>query len=240
MINSLAVVETNLVGNDVTIMEFAVIRKNVSIGNRVVIHPNVVIEEGVVIADGTEIFPGSYLGKIPKGVGATSRPIVYEPRLTIGAECSVGPHAVIYYDVDISHNTLIGDGVSIREGCRIGSYSIIGRHVTLNYNVVVGDYVKIMDHSWLAGNMIVGNEVFISGGVLTANDNDIGKQGYSDEHVVGPHIKDAARIGVGAMILPQVTIGEHAVVAAGGVVTKDVAPYDLVMGIPARFVRKLE
>lgn len=240
MINSLAVVETNLVGEDVTIKEFVIIRKDVRIGNRVVIHPNVVIEEGVVIGDDTEIFPGSYLGKIPKGVGATSRPIVYNPRLTIGANCSIGPHSVIYYDVDISHNTLVGDGVSIREGSRIGSYCIIGRHVTLNYNVLVGDHVKIMDHSWLAGNMIVGDDVFISGGVLTANDNDIGNQGYSDEHVIGPRIKDSARIGVGAIILPQVTIGENAVVAAGGVVTKDVAPYDLVMGIPAKYVRKLE
>lgn len=239
MIHASAVVEASEIGRNVTIKEYAVIRPNVVLGEGVVVHPFVTLEEGVCVGDGVEIFPGCYIGKAPKGAGATARPIRYEARVTIGRECAVGPNAVIYYDVEVGNNCLIGDGASIREGCRIGSRCIIGRYVTVNYATLIGDDVKIMDHSWLAGNMSVGNDVFISGGVLTTNDNDMGMRGYEEGRVVGPTIESGVRIGVGAMLLPNTTVGEHAVVAAGAIVTRSVAARDLMMGVPARVVRKV-
>ena len=72
-ISARAVVETEAIGADVTIAEFAVVRSDVTIGNRVVIHPHVVIESGVRVGDNVEIFPGAYIGKVPKGAGALSR-----------------------------------------------------------------------------------------------------------------------------------------------------------------------
>lgn len=239
MIHPTAVVETNAIGRNVTIKEYAVIRPNVELGEGVVIHPFVTLEEGVCVGDGVEIFPGSYIGKTPKGAGATARPIRYEATVAIGRECAVGPNAVIYYDVEVGNNCLIGDGASIREGCRIGARCIIGRYVTVNYATLIGNDVKIMDHSWLAGNMSVGNDVFMSGGVLTTNDNDMGLKGYAEGRVVGPTIENGVRIGVGALLLPNTTVGEHAVVAAGAIVTRNVAARDLMMGVPARVVRKV-
>jgi acetyltransferase-like isoleucine patch superfamily enzyme len=238
MKSPLAVVETSQVANNVTIKEYSIIRANVAIEEDVVIHPFVVIEEGVRLGRGVEIFPGSYIGKTPKGAGATSRPIKFEAKITIGNNCVIGPNAVIYYDVTIGENTLLGDGASVREGCHIGSRCIIGRYVTLNYSTAIGDDVKIMDHSWLAGNMRVENGVFISGGVLTANDNEMGFKDYEEKRVIGPDIHNGARIGAGAVILPNITIGEGSVVAAGAVVTKSVAPYNVMMGVPARPIRR--
>jgi len=235
-----AVVEADKIGENVTIGEFAVVRKNVVIGDNVVIHPEVVIEEGVIIGSGTEIFPGSYIGKTPKGVGATARPISFRPVVNIGSNCAIGPYAVIFYDVEIGPLTLVGDGASIREECRVGTRCIVGRHVTVNYNTVIGDETKIMDHTWLAGNMCVGSHVFISGGVMTANDNDMGESGYNETEIVGPSIEDWARIGAGAILLPGIRIGHHSLVAAGAVVTKDIEPYYEVKGIPARVSGRLE
>lgn len=239
MKSPLAVVETDQIGNDVTISEYAIVRANVVIADGVIIHPFVVIEEGVCLGPGVEVFPGSYIGKMPKGVGATSRPISYEPRVVIGENCAIGPNAVIYYDVTIGNNTLVGDGASIREKCRIGSRCIVGRYVTLNYATTIGDDTKIMDHVWLAGNMRVGNSVFISGGVLTTNDNEMGLKGYEETRAIGPRIDDKVRIGAGAILLPHVVVGEHSLVAAGAIVTKDIAPYDVMMGVPAHFVRRV-
>lgn len=233
-ISPLAVVETQVIGDNVTISEFAVIRSKVMIGNGVVIHPGVVIEEGVTIGAGTEIFPNCYIGKPPKGAGATTRPVSFQPMVVIGGNCAIGPNAVIFYDVTIAASTLVGDGVSIREGCQVGSRCIIGRHVTVNYSTIIGDETKIMDHTWLAGNMQIGRQVFISGGVTTANDNDMGLAGYNEKEIVGPFIEDHARIGAGAILLPNVRIGCHALIAAGAVVTKDVEPFSTVKGIPAR------
>jgi len=238
-IHPLAVVETDSIGADVTIAEFAIVRAGVRLGRGVVIHPHVVIAPGSEIGDGVEIFPGAFVGREPKGAGATARQPSFERSVRIGNNCSVGPHAVIYYDVEIGENTLIGDGASIREQCRVGSQCLIGRYVTLNYNSTVGDRTKIMDLTHITGNAVVGNDVFISVLVGTTNDNALGPHAYSEEKIVGPTIRDGAMIGVGVSMLPGVVIGERAVVGAGSVVTKDVPANTLVMGVPARAIKTL-
>lgn len=221
-------------GSKSTIHPTSVVASDVRIGDDVVIHPYVVIEGGVVIEDGVEIFPNAYIGKKPKGAGALARIPEYRREITIGKNSSIGPGSVIYYDVHIGENTLIGDGASIREKCTIGHRCVIGRYVTVNYETRIGDRVKIMDHSWLCGRMLVEEEVFISGGVMTANDNNIGKRGYNEADIVGPTIRKGAVIGVGATLLPKISVGEMSVVAAGSVVTKDVPDGKTVLGVPAR------
>jgi acetyltransferase-like isoleucine patch superfamily enzyme len=203
------------------------------IGDGCVIHPFAVVAAGVQLGDDVEVFPGAFVGKEPKGAGATARQPTFERFVKIGNGSSIGPGAVIYYDVEVGANTLIGDSASVREQCRIGSGCIISRCVTLNYHCVVGDRTKVMDGTHLTGNMIVGNDVFISINVSTVNDNAMGRSSYA-EHVVGPRIADHAVIGAGAILLPGVSIGDGATVAAGAVVTKDVAPRAKVMGVPAR------
>ena len=88
--------------------------------------------------------------------------------------------------------------------------------------------------------MTIGNNVFISVQVATTNDNAMGRDGYSKEKVRGGIIEDYATIGAAANILPNVVIGENAMVGAGSVVTKDVPKNQVVMGVPARMVRTLE
>jgi acetyltransferase-like isoleucine patch superfamily enzyme len=239
-ISSSAIVKTDRIGSNVTVHEFAVIREGAVLGNNVVVHPHVVIEAGVWLGDGVEVFPGAFIGKEPKGAGATARQPMFERRVSIGANSSIGPHAVIYYDVDIGEHTLIGDGASIREQCRIGSYCIISRYVTINYNTTVGDGTKIMDLTHITGNCHIGKDVFCSVLVSTTNDNAIGANGYSEESIVGPIIQNGAMIGANANLLPGVVIGEGAIVAAGSVATKNVEARTLVAGVPARLVRRLD
>ncbi len=232
--SKLAVIETESIGQNVTIHEFAVIRRGAVIGDGAVIHPHVVIAEGVTVGAGVEIFPGAFLGKEPKGAGATARLPVFERRIVIGDGCSIGPHAVIFYDVEIGEGTLLGDGASIREQGRIGSRCILSRYVTLNYNVRVGDRSKIMDMTHITGNTTIGSDVFVSTMVAMTNDNAMGQAGYQKDAIVGPRIEDGAMIGANATLLPRVVIGVRAVVGAGAVVTRDVAPGVTVMGVPAR------
>ncbi len=193
-----------------------------------------VIAEGVTVGAGVEIFPGAFLGKEPKGAGATARLPVFERRIVVGAGCSIGPHAVIFYDVEIGEGTLLGDGASIREQGRVGSRCILSRYVTLNYNVRVGDRSKIMDMTHVTGNTTIGSDVFVSTMVAMTNDNAMGKAGYHEGAIRGPTIEDGAMIGANASLLPGVVIGARAVVGAGSVVTRDVAPGVTVMGVPAR------
>lgn len=222
------------IGNNVTIESYSVIGDCV-IADDCVIHPYVYIGDNTVIASCVELFHGAVIGKEPKGSGTTARPIEYKKHIRIGEHTSIGPHAIIYYDVTIGHHTLIGDGASIREQCTIGNHCIISRYVTLNYNVSVGNNVKIMDLSHITGNTVIEDNVFISALVGTANDNKI-TAGYGD-HVLGPFIKENAVIGLGAMILPDIQVGCRSIVGASALVTRDIAEDQRAIGIPARAIK---
>lgn len=239
-ISDKAVIETNSIGKNVTIHEFAIIRPEVEIGANVIIHPFTVIERGVKLGDNVEVFSGATVGKEPKGAGALARKPDYDRFIDIGPHCSIGPNAVIYYDVKIGNNTLIGDGASIREKCVIDAFSIVGRYVSINYNVKIGFKTKIMNLCLIPGNSTIGNNVFISNLVVCTNDNTIGKDGYSEKLIKGPTIEDYVRIGAAGNLLPGVHIGKGAIVGASALVTKDVPPNAVVMGIPAKIIRYIE
>ncbi len=119
MISPLAVVQTETMGTDVSIAEFAVIRPRVLLGSQVIIHTHVVIETGAEIGDGVEIFPGAYIGKEPNGAGATARIPEFERKIVIGANSSIGPHAVVFEDVRIGSNTL--SATALQSGRSAGS-----------------------------------------------------------------------------------------------------------------------
>lgn len=239
MISSKSTIQTKQIGSNTVIHEYCVIRSKVKIGNNVTIHPHVTIYGGVEIQDGVEIFHGAVIGKEPKGANILLRKLDYSRKVVIGENSSIGPYSIIYYDVDIGKNCLIGDAAAIREKCKIGAGCIIGRHVSLLYSVTVGAGSKIMTNSHITGNTKIGRNVIISVGVNTANDNNFGEQGYNKNLIGGPTIADHAKIGVGATILPNIKIGENAMVAAGSVVTKDVKKNSLVMGIPAKHIKYL-
>jgi UDP-3-O-[3-hydroxymyristoyl] glucosamine N-acyltransferase len=222
-------------GPDCRVGHFAVIAAGARIGAGCVIHPHAFVGDGVVLGDEVEVFHSAVVGKEPKGAGATARVPEFERRVRLGDGCSVGPHATIYYDVEIGERTLIGDGASIREQGRIGSRCIVSRCVTLNYDAVLGDRVKVMDNSHVTGHTVIEDDAFVSTGVVMANDNAPTKGLPADEaRLVGPRIGPRVVVGAGATLLPAVVIGADAIVGAGALVTRDVAPGTRVMGVPAR------
>lgn len=237
--NNKSVIETARIGLNTVISDFCVIRENVKIGNNVVIHPHVTIYDGVEIGDNVEIFSGVVIGKEPKAPNVLSREIEFRRRVNIGKHTILGANSIIYCDVVIGDNCLIGDNVAVREKCHIENSCILGMNVTLNYNVRVGRSTVIMAKSHITGNTRIGNNVFISVGVTMANDNNFGMKGYNEETISGPFISDYSKIGVGAVILPSVRIGKNALVSAGSVVTRNVAPNSQVMGVPARHIKYL-
>ncbi|PTA67135.1 N-acetyltransferase [Deinococcus arcticus] len=227
-------VEATEIGEGTRIGPFAVVEAGAQLGRNVVIHPYAFVGAGVVLEDDVEVWHGAVIGKPPKGAGATARAVVYEQRISVGSGTSVGPHAVIFYDVMIGRNTLIGDGASIREQCRVGDQCIVSRYVTVNYNTTIGHRVKIMDLTHITGNAVIENDVFISTMVGTMNDNKMSLRSYRPGEIIGPHVQEGASIGGGAMLLPNVKIGRQATVAAGAVVTKVVPDGALVFGMPAK------
>lgn len=223
------------------ISKTAVIQEGAEIGEDVIIHEYVVIYPNVVIQPGAEIFDHCVVGKPPKAPGCTAREIPESFSGTvIGEHTVLSAGCVIYAGTTIGHHTLLGDHCAVREDCRIGNYCIISRNVSVNYNTKIGDRTKVMDNSHITGNAVIEEDVFISVLVATTNDNTMGKAGYENGHVTGPHIKSGTVVGAAANILPGVVIGNGCVVGAGALVTRDVPDRKVVMGMPARIVRDVE
>lgn len=204
------------------------------IGSGVRIHPHVTIGPGVRLGDDVEVLPGALLGRAPRAVGAIARQPTFRRELSIGRGCSIGANVVVYYDVEIGADNLIGDSAAIRELCRIGEGNVIGRNVTLDRDVEVGSGTRIMDKAHLTGGVRVGDNVFISVMVVTTNDSSFGGRAGRDEELRGPVVEDGAMVGGGASLLPGVTVGRDAVVGSGAVVTRDVEAGTTVLGVPAR------
>jgi acetyltransferase-like isoleucine patch superfamily enzyme len=131
-------------------------------------------------------------------------------------------------------------------GCEVGDGSKIGAFVEIQKNARVGKNCKISSHSFICEGVLIEDNVFIGHGVTFINDTypratteDGGLQTEKDWKVEPTVIKRGASIGSGATILCNVTVGEHAIIGAGSVVTKDVPPHAVVAGNPARMLRLL-
>src|SRR3954453_1284241 len=215
-----AVVETTSIGEGVTIGEFSVVRPGAVLGDGVTLLPHVIVDAEVEIGAGTEVQPGSYIGRRPRAAGAVVRRPTYEERLRIGAGCAIGAHVVVYYDVEIGDDTLIGDHASIREKTWIGSPRATGRHKPIDREVRIENGSSTMMACNVVAKTVVGKGVFLGPHFLSTNDNALGAEGWDAETAPAISIEDGARIGAAVTLLPGVTIGRGAFVAAGSVVTR--------------------
>ncbi|MEM3698129.1 MAG: acyltransferase [Candidatus Bathyarchaeia archaeon] len=141
----------------------------------------------------------------------------------IGVGVILGENVQVGKNVIIWNYVVIGDYTKIGFGTRIGSFCDIGK------NVVIGEKCNVQTHVTISNGCIIGNNVFIAPNCTFLNDKF-----PQSEHLTPPILKDDVIVGGCSVILPNVTIGESAVIAAGSVVTKDVPPKSVVMGIPAK------
>jgi acetyltransferase-like isoleucine patch superfamily enzyme len=218
------------------IAESAIIAPSAYIGNNVTIYPRVRVGEKAIILD------GAVLGRLPLSNSTTTRQIPNDfSELTIGMGSIIGCNAVIYTGSRIGKQVMIGDQASLREGCDIGDQVIIGRGVQALYECKIGNRSRIQDQVQLVGNLVIEEDVFIGMGVMTSNDNDVylARFGLAGLDLHGPIIRRFAVIGTGAVLLPGIEIGTGAMVGAGAVVTRDVAPWTIVAGVPATYLKDI-
>jgi UDP-2-acetamido-3-amino-2,3-dideoxy-glucuronate N-acetyltransferase len=143
-------------------------------------------------------------------------------------DCRFGEGVVVY-------------GFTNLYGCSIGDRSRVGTFVEIQARVSVGSDCKIQSHAFICEGVRIGDRVFIGHGVTFVNDKhplavnpDRSRRGRGDWTLLEVAVEDGASIGSGAVILGGLTIGSEAVVGAGSVVTRDVAPGSTVAGNPAR------
>ena len=144
----------------------------------------------------------------------------------------------MYAGTTVGPRAIIGDQAHVRERAVVGEGSVVGRGSSVEFGTRIGARVLIQSDVYVTAGMIVEDHVFIAPGVMTTNDDTMGRH-PAGEALRGPVLRRACRIGGAAVLVPGVEIGEEAFVAAGAVVTRDVAARAVVMGVPARVVRQV-
>lgn len=147
----------------------------------------------------------------------------------------IGEHVII------GENTKIWHYVQIREGAIIGENCILGKGVYIDFDVKIGNNVKIQNNSSIYHGSLIEDGVFIGPHVCLTNDKNPrstdGEGNLLEEGAwkVGKILlKKGCSIGAGSIILPNVIIGEFALIGAGSVVTKHIPDFALAYGNPAK------
>lgn len=142
-------------------------------------------------------------------------------------------------DVTFGENVVVSAFTNLY-GCRIGDNSRIGPFVEIQRGAVVGADCKIQSHSFICTGVVIEDRVFVGHGTIFVNDKyprattDGRLQTEDDWELLQTMVEQGAAIGSGALILGGVRIGRGALVGAGAVVTRDLAPGEVVAGNPAR------
>lgn len=180
---------------------------------KVCVGPNAIVDPGVVLG-----YVPSRGESGPLSIGDRARirqgTIIYA-RTTIGMQLETGHHVVIRED------NVVGDGLSIWSNS------------TIDYGCRIGNRVKIHHNVYVAQFTVIEDDVFLGPGVVIANDIHPGCP-LARDCMEGPVIRRGAQVGAVAILLPRVVIGEHALIGAGSVVTRDVPPGAVVYGNPAQ------
>ena len=155
----------------------------------------------------------------------------------------VHPTALVEEGVVLGEGTKVWDAVHIRRGAKLGKSCIVGEKTYIAYDVAIGSYVKINACVYICAAVTVEDFCMISAHTVFTNDRfpragnleltDLETSDPTDE-TLRTRLCRGVTIGANATIGPGVTLGEFSMVGMGSVVTKDVAPYSLVVGNPAR------
>jgi acetyltransferase-like isoleucine patch superfamily enzyme len=216
----------------------AVLADDARIGAGTRIGSFAVIHSGTEVGERCLIEAGAVLGKRPRLRHGSSAAGLELGLLVLGADVTVCCGAVLYAGARIGDGAIIGDQAQIRERSSIGPGTVVGRGSSVDFDAVVGARVLIQTGVYVTGGTIVEDDVFLGPGVLTTNDDTMGRHPRG-VGLQAPVFRRACRVGGGAVIVPGVEIGEEAFVAAGALVTRDVPERAVVMGVPARVVREV-
>lgn len=189
-------------------------------------------DDAIVLGPNATIDPTACLGERPART-------VPDLTLRIGEAAYIRSGSVIYAGSTIGAYFNTGHHTIVREENRVGDHVSVWGNSTVDYGCQIGSYVKIHTNVYVAQFTVLEDYVFLAPGVTIANDPHPGCP-RARECMRGPTIQRGAQIGVNVTIVPFVTIGAHALIGAGSVVTKDIPARAVAYGNPARVVGSID
>lgn len=151
----------------------------------------------------------------------------------------------IHPTANVSPNAVVGAGtkiwinVQIREAAVVGECCILSKDVYVDAEVTIGNRCKVQNGVSIYSGVRLGDDVFVGPSASFTNDK-VPRAFNATWDIIKTVVENGASIGANATIVCGVTIGEYSMVAAGSVVTRDIPPYTLVMGNPAKPVSRID
>ncbi|HVL86687.1 MAG TPA: DapH/DapD/GlmU-related protein [Candidatus Thermoplasmatota archaeon] len=198
-----------------------------------------------VIGPKVTLGPGSEVGDFCE-IGVHPLP---DAPTHIGAQARIRSQTVIYAGNRIGDRFQTGHGALVREENAIGNDVSVGSHSVVEHRVLIEDGVRVHSNCFVPEYTILRRGAWIGPGVVVTNARYPRDPAFKaaphdrsrrDDTIRGPEVGEDAIVGAGAILLPGVTIGNRAFVAAGAVVTRDVPPGAVVAGNPARVVKRID
>lgn len=208
------------------------------VGDGVVFGAHVTVHGSTILGAGCRIQDGAVLGKPPALGPSSTAPREDLAALVVEAGATVCAGAVVLAGARIGKGAIVGDQAFVRERAIVGAETVIGRGATVDNDVELGARVRLQTNVYLTAYSVVEDDVFVGPAATTTNDDAMARH-PPDEPLRGATLRRACRIGAGSVLLPGVEVGEEAFVAAGAVVTRDVPPRTVVVGVPARVLREV-
>ena len=229
------------IGKNVKFGYNCIIESGAEVGDNVTIGHNVIIYEDSIIGNGCIIHDNVVIGKKPmRAARSTLKAQTDYPPTIIGERCTIGTNVVIYKDAKLEDEVFVADLATIREKVTIGKQTIIGRNVAIENESTVGAYCKIETNAYITAFSTIEDYVFIAPGVVTSNDNFIGRTEKRFSAFKGCTIKRGGRVAANATLLPGVVIESEAVVGAGSVARKTINAGMIYVGNPAKELRAVD
>ncbi|MEW5936517.1 MAG: DapH/DapD/GlmU-related protein [Candidatus Thermoplasmatota archaeon] len=217
-----------LIGEGVVIEGHVKVEESVRIGHNTVIHDNVFIREGTIV--GNSVVLGERLSSYYK------EPKKYEnPPLEIGKNSIIRSGSIIYAGSKFGERFQTGCSVVVREQSKFGVNNSLGTLSQVEGYNEIGDHNRFHCAVHLPFKTKIHNFVWVFPYVVFTTDI----HPPCGDCIRGPNIEDFALVGTHSVIMPGVRIGRNSIVAAMSLVTKDVPPEKVVMGVPAKVVKSV-
>ena len=217
------------IGDNVTIRHNCIIEDNVTIGKNAYIDSNTIIRSNVKIGDDSFVGSNCIIGEYWMDYIESREQSVHS--LIIGDNAIIRSGSIIYAGSTIGNNFQTGHQVTIREKSQIGNNVSIGTLSDIQGNCTVGSYVRMHSNVHIGQLSVVDDFVWIFPYVVLTNDPT-----PPSENFLGVHIHSFAIVATGSILMPGIEIGQDSLVGAGAIVTKNVEPYSVAVGNPAKAI----
>jgi acetyltransferase-like isoleucine patch superfamily enzyme len=158
----------------------------------------------------------------------------------VGNNCVLRAFGIIYSKTKLAVGVKTGHHYLVREESVIGENSLIGSNVIVENHCKIGKNVSIQSGVYIPTYSVIEDNVFLGPNAVLTNDKYIGFKDPRKRGLEGVIIEEKASIGANSTILPGVRVGRQSVIGSGTVVTRDVPPGSVVVGVPGRVIDKIE